>query len=110
MSRITPYMDIPERKLLLNAFFMSQFSYCPLVWMCHRRSKNHKRNYLHERCFRTIYCDKNSTFEVLLNKDDSVTIHKRNLQLLAIEMFKVAKNSAPIIFYEQFQKKRAKYL
>ena len=63
--------------------------------MCHRHSKNHKINHLYKRCLRIIYCDKNSTFEELLDKGGSVTISKWNLQILAIEMFKVAENSAP---------------
>ena len=40
----------------------------------------------------------------MLHEDCSVTMHKRYLQFLAIEMFKVAKNSAPTIFYKVFQK------
>ena len=27
-ARITPYMDLNKKRLLLNAFFMSQFNYC----------------------------------------------------------------------------------
>ena len=53
---------------------------------------------------RTIYCDKNSTFDKSLDEVGSVTIHEQNLQFLEIEMFKVAKNSAPTIFYEIFKK------
>ena len=30
-SRVTPYMDLSKRCILLNAFFISQFSYCLLV-------------------------------------------------------------------------------
>ena len=37
-----------------------------------------------------MYCDKNSTFEELLDEDASVTMHKQNLQFLEIGMFKVA--------------------
>ena len=51
-----------------------------------------------------IYCGKNSTFEELLNGDGYVTIRIRNLQLLAIEVFKIPKNSARTIFYEIFKK------
>ena len=40
----------------------------------------------------------------LLDEDGSVTIHKQNLQFLAIEMFKVLENSAPTNFYEIIQK------
>ena len=31
ISRITPYMDFNKRKLVENAFFTSQFNYCPLI-------------------------------------------------------------------------------
>ena len=31
LSRITPYMNLTKRKLLMNSFFTSQFNYFPLV-------------------------------------------------------------------------------
>ena len=33
LSRVTTYMDLSKRRMLVNTFFLSQFSYCPLVWM-----------------------------------------------------------------------------
>ena len=57
ISRITFYMD-SIRRLLVNAFFYSQFNYCQLVWMCHNRTNNNKMNRLHERCLLLIYNDK----------------------------------------------------
>ena len=89
LARITPYMSIP--------YFTSQFNYCPLTWMCHSRTVNNKINRLHERCLRIVHSDKTSSFEKLLEKDGSVTIHNRNLQTLATEMFKVYKNLSPAI-------------
>ena len=74
-----------KRKLLMNAFFTSQFNYCPLIWMCHSRINNNLRISL--RCLRIIYNDKQLSFTELLNKDDSISIHIRNIQKLAIEMF-----------------------
>ena len=38
ISRITPYMDFEKRRLLVNAFFYSQFNYCHFIWMCHNRT------------------------------------------------------------------------
>ena len=95
-------MNITKRRSLLNTFFMSQFNYCPLTWMCHSRAKNNKINRLHERCLRIIYEDKASTFEQLLEKDSSVSIHTRNLRFLAVEMFKVVKGLAPTIINDLF--------
>ena len=37
---------------------------------------------LHERCLRLTYCDKNSSYEELLEKDGSVSIHHRNRAIL----------------------------
>jgi len=86
----------------MNAFFNSQFNYCPLIWMFHSRTINNKINRLHERSLRTIYNDKISSFESLLDKNNSVTIHCRNIQFLAIEMFKVSKGLSPDIVDEIF--------
>ena len=73
-------------------FFSSQFSYCPLVWMSHSRQINSKIDNLHCRALRIVYRDKtSSSFEDLLKKDGSVRAHHRNIQFLAIEMFKVYK-------------------
>ena len=81
---------------------MSQFNYCPLTWMFHNRSLNHKINRLHERCFRFIYNDGHSSYDELLNLDNSVSIHHRNLQILATEMFRVYTGSATDILNEVF--------
>ena len=81
-------MCISKGKLLLNAFFKAQFSYCPLVQMFHGRLMNNKTNRLRERYFRIIYNDKTSPFAELLAKDEPVTIHTINLKILATEMFK----------------------
>ena len=75
LSRVALYMNFSKRRILMNEFLKSQFSYCPLVWMCHSRANNGKINRLHERCLRIIYSDKQSSFETLLEKDCSVSIH-----------------------------------
>ena len=61
LARINPYMTVSERHILMNAFFRSQFSYDPLVWMCHRRILNNKINRLLERCLRITYKDNRSS-------------------------------------------------
>ena len=71
LARITPDMDLSKRRMVMNAFFNSQFNYCPLIWMCHNRATNRKINSLHERCLRILYNDKQSSFKMLLEKDSS---------------------------------------
>ena len=62
--------------------------------MLHNRSLDHKINKLHERCLRVIYNDGHSSYDELLNLDNSVSIQIKNLQILATEMFKVYTGSA----------------
>ena len=85
LARIAPFMSIIKRKVVMNAFFITQFSYCPLVWMCHSRTNNSKINMLLERCLRIIYNDKQSSFTELLNKDSSVSIHIKIFKSLQLK-------------------------
>ena len=103
ISRTTTCMYFNKRKLVVNAFFSSQFNYCPLIWMCHNKIYNNKINRLYGRCLGLIYDDKCLTFEELLVKDISVSIHRKNIHALAIEMFKVYTKTSPEIMQEVFQ-------
>ena len=78
-------MDLPKWRILLNAFFLSQLSYCPLVHSC---GKNNKI---------IIYSDKKYTFIELLGKDNSVSINKRILRFLVIEMLKFKRALVPAL-------------
>ena len=77
--------------------------------MCHSRTINNKINHLHERYLRVICNDNISSFKKLLERDGSVPIHNRNLQILATEMFKVYNNIAPPLFTEVFNKRNPNY-
>ena len=85
LSRIVPHMDLLKRKQIMNALFKSQFSYSPLTWMMHSRKLNNKISRLHERSLRVTYDDGLSSFEKLLERDNSVSVHNRNILCLAIE-------------------------
>ena len=63
--------------------------------MFYSRALNNKINSVHERALRITYNDSKSTFKDLLNKDNSVSIYHKNLQVLTIEMFKLKNNMAP---------------
>ena len=100
LATVAPFTSFDKRKLLINGFFTSLFSYCPLIWMSRNRT-NRKINMFYERCLRIIFTGKQSSLNELLNKDSSVSIHIRNIRWLAIEMFKSHKAlSTPIMDIE----------
>ena len=48
LARISNYVDVEKLRVMMNAFVVSQFSYCPLVWMLHDGSVDKKINYMRE--------------------------------------------------------------
>ena len=77
--------------------------------MFHNRTLNNKINRLHERALRIVYRDENSSFQTLLEKDNSVTVHDQNLRRLAVEMFKVRNKISPKPMQELFASKTHLY-
>ena len=92
LSRLSNLMSFQQGRFLMKLFVEAQFEYCPLVWMFHSREVNRKINHLHERSLCIVYRDYNSSFNDLLKKDKSVSIHDRNFQGLAVELFRVKEN------------------
>ena len=88
-------MNLFKRKVLMKTFAIPQFNYCVLVlvWMFYSRKPNLFISSIHEKALSVTHQDYKSTFE-LLQKDNSETIHQRNLQVLATEIF-MAKNAPP---------------
>ena len=58
---------------------------------------------------RLLCRDKSLSFEKLFGQHKSVTIHTRNMQILATEMFKVHRNISPPIFSEIFHRRDENY-
>ena len=77
--------------------------------MFHSRRLNNKINSIHERALRITYQDNKRTFLELLNKDNSISIHHRNFQFLATEMFNILQGLTPDILRETFMSKASSY-
>ena len=102
LSRVSHFMTLKQRLTIMTSFILSQFGYCPLVWMFHSRSINTRINRIHERALRIVFKDDKSTFDELLSISGSFTIHQRNIQTLAIELYKVYYGLSPKIMNQIF--------
>ena len=102
LARIAHYMDFEKRRSLMKAFVISHINYCSLIWMFHNRALNNRINRIHERALRLVYQNKNLFFGELLERENCVTIHHRNLQVLVTEILKVKNNLSPEIMTQVF--------
>ena len=102
LIRHSSILNFEKRRILLKSFVESQFGFSPLAWMFHDRGVEHQINRVHERALRCVYRDDVSTFEQLLQNDNSCNMHHRNIQAMAIALFKVKHNIGPSLLKKIF--------
>ena len=102
-------MGFEKTKILFKAFVASQFGYCPLTWMFRGRRANSKINHINERALRIVHKNNVLSFEELSELDKSFKIHHRNIQSLAIELFKIKNNLSVTLMNDIFQPTAVSY-
>ena len=105
LSRLSSYLNNSEKKLIFNSIIKLQFIYCPLVWMFYSRTSNNMINKLHERSLRIILNDYSNDFNILLENNNDICNHHRNIQALLIEVFKMKNELAPPIMDSTLNKR-----
>ena len=73
------------------------------------KSNNALINKLHTRALRAVYFDFSSSFDALLGKDASVSIHVKNLRYLLREVYKIINRESPSFLWDMFEIKPSPY-
>ena len=100
LARIWKFISFEQAKRLSEAYIMSTFTYCPLIWMYCSKTANNLINKIHKHSLRVIYEMEDANFEDLLIEDSSWTIHENNIHTLLIEIFKSLNHISPPIKQE----------
>ena len=88
LQRIRRYLSVDKARMLANAFIDSQFNYVRLVWMFAGKTLRNRICKIHYGTIQVVYDDYNSSYDELLQLNNSPSIHQRHLRFLAIEVFK----------------------
>ena len=88
---------------------MSNFGYCPLIWMFCGKTANEEINRIHKRALRRLYNDFSSSFNELLARSGQKTVHLQNLQKLLLEVFKSLHQMNPAFMWEFFERNQSNY-
>ena len=105
LARLANFLSSEQKKLLMKSFIESQLLYCSLTWMFCRRKTNARISHVHERVLRIVYRNNSLCFDQLLQIDKSYNIHHKNIQTLAIELYKVKNNLSNQIMQEICEKR-----
>ena len=80
LQRIRRYLSVDKARMLANAFIDSQFNYAPFVWMFAGKTLLNRICKIHYRTLQVVYDDYNSSYDELLQLNNSPSIHQRHLR------------------------------
>ena len=109
LQRLKKVLDYKSRMAIYKSFVMSNFNYCPIVWMFTGKKSLDRIEDIQKRALRFVLNDYQSNYQDLLNKSEATGIKIMTLRLLAIEVYKCVNNLNPKYLNEMFTKKKCSY-
>lgn len=92
LIRLRCFLRILERKVLIQSSVLSNFNYCPLVWILPNAKSLIKIENLQKQALRFILPDYESSYDKLLKLSHSSAINVRFKKNLFIEIYKTLNN------------------
>ena len=109
LSRLNMYISREQALSICNVVILSNFNYCPLIWLFCNKGANKKIDRAHNRLLKILHNDYGSAFQSLLALNNSFTIHVKNLRKLMTEIYMSQNNINPSIVWELHEKKHVAY-
>jgi len=109
LRRVRKFLSEDQTKLLVNAYILSPFNYCPLIWMFCGKGGSNLINKCHYRALCVLKNSCGFEYEALLADCSLENIHVRNLKLLLVEIFKSIHHFGPKIMHDIFTKRQSVY-
>ena len=88
LKRFQKYISADDRKLVVHAYVLSYFNYCPMVWHFCGKGDIHKIEKIHERAIRFMTNDYNTDYAQLLETENECTLYLKRVKIIAQEVFK----------------------
>ena len=95
-ARISGFLNTRCNLKILNAFILSNFMYCPLVWHFCTPPDTRKIEKVQLRALRTVYTDSIASYEELLKRSSKVPLYVKRLQAM-LEVYKAINNMSPLL-------------
>ena len=88
LSRIRNVLEEKQAKLLYNSFILSQFNYCCIIWMFCSKTTYKKIKQTQKSGLRVVYNEPHISLDKLLIRDQSISVHRKQINTLLTEIYK----------------------
>ena len=105
LLRIRRYVDKDRAHLLCNAYILSCFKYCPLIWMFHSKGDAKRIQSTQIRAIRAETSDFATSSDDILSAYNIEPIHTTNLRFMLVEVFKSINRLNPDFLWDLFLQK-----
>ena len=105
LIRLKQFLSFHAKEVLINSYIISNFNYCPLVWMFSSTQSLNKIENLQKRALRFLYDDFEASYEDLLSKREKSKMNVRRVRTLCVEIYKTLNNSNPSFMNKIFKLK-----
>ena len=109
LQRVRGSLDYVSKMVIYNNFIISNFNYCPVVWMFTSKSSLNKLENIQKRALRFVCNDFVSNYSELLGKCGSQRVKLMTLRCMSIEVYRCVKNMNPQYLNEMFTLKKFTY-
>ena len=89
LIRLKQFLSYNAKEVLINSYIISNFNYCPLVWMFSSTQSPNKR------ALRFLYNDFEASYEDLLSKGGKSKMNVRRLRTFCVEIYKTFNDLNP---------------
>ena len=105
LIRLKQFLSFHAKEVLINSFIISNFNYCPLVWMFSSTQSLDKIENLQKRALRFLYDDIEASYEHFLSKGGKSKMNVRRVRTLCVEIYKTLNDLNPSFMNEIFKLK-----
>ncbi len=93
--RLSTNIGMEVKLSIYQAFILTNFNYCPVVWMLCGQGNVKKMEHIQLKALRFVFNDCTSSYAELLKKSEQTSISIHLIRSLAIEVYKCINEIAP---------------
>jgi hypothetical protein len=109
LKRMKHNLDKPCKQTIYNSYISSNFNYCPSVWMFANKSNMEKLEKINKRALRFVINDNDADYDEICRDEKLLNIYKRCIKTVAVLMYKVKNQSAPVFIQDLFTRREPMY-